>query len=118
MHRMWRRWVILLLMLALPLPSLAAWRGDGCAPAGGGMEAPAMHAMADADEHAAAPCCPDTGKAGGCTQADCAAVTAHLALPVRLADNVARTHVLVARTPTVRSDPAPARHDRPPIPSA
>lgn len=118
MRNMWRRWMILLLMLVLPLPSLAAWQSDDCAPAGNRMPAtPAMHAMADGDAQAAAPCCPDTGKMGGCAQADCVSAPLHHALPVRLADSVARTHVLVARTPTVRPDPVPGRHDRPPIPN-
>lgn len=117
MRNMWRRWIILLLMLVLPLPSLAAWQSDDCAPAGSGMATPAMHPMADGDAQAAAPCCPDTGKMGGCAQADCVSAPLHHALPVRLADSVARTHVLVARTPTARPDPVPGRHDRPPIPN-
>ncbi|HQV16590.1 MAG TPA: hypothetical protein PK620_16920 [Denitromonas sp.] len=112
MQRMWRRFVILLLMLALPLPSLAGWAG-ACA------EAPATsHAMADMGDEVAAPCCPDVDRLGDCAQVDCASAAMHFALPVARADLSARTHVLSAAPMPRFASVTVSRHDRPPIVTA
>ncbi|MCZ4304334.1 hypothetical protein O4G98_06260 [Zoogloeaceae bacterium G21618-S1] len=109
MQPMWRRFVILILMLALPLPSLAGWAGT-C------VEAPATsHAMADMGDEAAVPCCPDDGLLGDCTQIDCASAAMHLALPVVRADLSARAHVLSAAPMPRFASVTVSRHDRPPI---
>lgn len=113
---MWRRWLILLLILVLPLPSLAGW-GSRCAPAGA--DAPhAAHAMADAGEHAAMPCCPAAGAADACGQVDCAATAVHVALLVVRPDPGERSHVLRAAPMPGFASVTVSRHDRPPISAA
>ncbi|TVT45589.1 MAG: hypothetical protein FHP94_18715 [Denitromonas halophila] len=109
MKRMWRRLVILLLILALPLPSLAGW-GGVCADA-----APIEHAMADMGDAADAPCCPDAGAFSECAQGDCATAAMHFALPVARADLSARAHVLSATPMPGFTSVTVPRHDRPPI---
>lgn len=109
MQRMWRRLVILLLILALPLPSLAGW-GGVCTDA-----APTAHVMADMGDAADAPCCPDAGAFSECAQGDCATAGMHFALPVARADLSARAHVLSATPMPGFASVTVPRHDRPPI---
>ncbi len=113
MRFMWRRFVILFLMLALPLPSLAGWAG-ACAPDA----SPATHAMAGMADEAAAPCCPDVDLLGKCAQLDCASAAMHFVVPAARADLSARAHVLSAAPMPRFSSVTVSRHDRPPIVSA
>ncbi|KAA3652980.1 MAG: hypothetical protein DWQ11_09675 [Proteobacteria bacterium] len=111
---MWRRWLILLLIVVLPQPALASV-GGRCAPAERADAPPGVHLMATTGGEAAMPCCPASEPGDACAGVDCAAASTVLALPAAHAAPGERAHVLCAAPMPGFASVTVSRHDRPPI---